>query len=160
MLIKRRPPKCTGFVENKYRHDQVMITNLYIVSHHLYDRHFIEAFYEHFVHALKKPGVLPHPLWIALSLLNQLLFGFGKCGRWEGIRSCTRWSRISQGWSIGDEQGSQRSVKMVWHDQLARSSLPYCKYGSIDLRGEKIVSNSPIDSPDWQIKDFIHIALA
>ena len=30
MLIKRRPPQFTGFVENKYRHKHVTITNLYI----------------------------------------------------------------------------------------------------------------------------------
>ena len=32
MLIKRRPPQFTGFVENKYRREHVMIINLYIVS--------------------------------------------------------------------------------------------------------------------------------
>ena len=74
MLVKRRPSKCMGFVENKYRHENVMITT------------FIKAFYEPFAHALKKPGVLPHPLWNALSLLNQLL---------------------SQGWSIGIPKASQ-----------------------------------------------------
>ena len=42
MLIKRRPPQFNGFVENKYRHEHVIITKLYIVSHILYDRHFYE----------------------------------------------------------------------------------------------------------------------
>ena len=28
MLIKRRPPRFTGFVKNKYRHEPVMIANL------------------------------------------------------------------------------------------------------------------------------------
>ena len=27
MLRKRRPPQFTGFVENRYRHEHVMITN-------------------------------------------------------------------------------------------------------------------------------------
>ena len=31
MLIKRRPPQFTGFVENKYRHEHVMITKLYLL---------------------------------------------------------------------------------------------------------------------------------
>ena len=31
MLIKR-PPQFTSFVENKFRHEHVMIMNLYIVS--------------------------------------------------------------------------------------------------------------------------------
>ena len=31
MLIKRRPSQFTGFVENKYRREHVMITNVYIV---------------------------------------------------------------------------------------------------------------------------------
>ena len=39
MLIKRRPSQFTGFVENKYKLEHVMIINLYIVSHILYDRH-------------------------------------------------------------------------------------------------------------------------
>ena len=37
---------------------------------------------------------------------------------------------------------------MVWDDQLANSSLPYCKYGSIDLLEMKIVSNSLIELQD------------
>ena len=51
MLIKRRPAQFTSFVENKYRHEHVMIINLYIVSHILYDRHLLHAFYEAFAHA-------------------------------------------------------------------------------------------------------------
>ena len=51
MLIKRSPPQFTGFVENKYRHEHVMITKLYIVSHILYDRHFMNTLYEPFAHA-------------------------------------------------------------------------------------------------------------
>ena len=48
----------------------------------------------------------------------------------------------------------------VWHDQLANSSLPYCRYAGIVLLEEKLVSNSPIDWQDMFVKDFIHIALA
>ena len=43
MLIKRRPSEFTDFVENKYRHEHVMIVNLHIVSHILYDRHLYEC---------------------------------------------------------------------------------------------------------------------
>ena len=39
---KRRPPQLTGFVENKYRHEHVMIIKLYNVSHILYDNHLYE----------------------------------------------------------------------------------------------------------------------
>ena len=42
MLKKRRPTQFTGFVENKNRHEHVMITKLYIVSHILYDHHLYE----------------------------------------------------------------------------------------------------------------------
>ena len=60
----------------------------------------------------------------------------------------------------GGGSGSRRPVKMVWHDQLANSSLPCCKYGSIDLLEKKIVSNSLIELQDIWVKDFINIALA
>ena len=43
MLLKRRPPKFNRFVENKSRHEHVMITNLYIVSHILYDCHLYNS---------------------------------------------------------------------------------------------------------------------
>ena len=45
MLIKRRPPQFIGFVENKYRHEHVMITKLYIVSNILYDHYLYEYMY-------------------------------------------------------------------------------------------------------------------
>ena len=44
-MLKKRPPQFTGFVEDIYRHEHVMITNLYIVSHILYDATFINAFF-------------------------------------------------------------------------------------------------------------------
>ena len=52
MLIKRRPAtQLKGFVENKYRHEHVMITKLYIVSYIFITTTFMNAFFESFVHA-------------------------------------------------------------------------------------------------------------
>ena len=53
-----------------------------------------------------------------------------------------------------DPKGQSR-----WYD-MTSSSLPFCKYGSIDLLKEKLVSDSLIDSLDWWENDFIRIALA
>ena len=41
-MLMKRSPQFTGFVENKYRHEHIMITKLYSVSHILYDRHLYE----------------------------------------------------------------------------------------------------------------------
>ena len=49
---------------------------------------------------------------------------------------------------------------IVWHDQLANSSLPYCRYAGIVLLEEKIDFNSPTARQDMFVKDFIHIELA
>ena len=121
---------------------------------------FMNTFYEPFVHALKKPGVVPHPhsLWNALALLNQLVFLIRKCGSWEGIRSCTTQPRLSQGWSIEGGWGPGRPVK--GYDQLANRCLPYCRYAGIVLLEENIVSNSLIDLQDLLVKALINIALA
>ena len=52
MLIKRRPAQFSCFVEKKYRHEHVMITNLYFVSHiSCMTAIFINAFYELFADA-------------------------------------------------------------------------------------------------------------
>ena len=74
---------------------------------------FMNAFYEAFVYALKKPWVISHPSWNTLLLLNQLVFKFGKCGSLERKRSCMHWPRISQGWPIEDGSGPGRPVKGV-----------------------------------------------
>ena len=94
----------------------------------------------------------------AETLFNHLVFKFGKCGSWEGIRTCTRHSRIYHGCLIGDGPG--KPVKGVWHCQLANHALPYCRYNGIVLLKEKIVSNSLTDLQDMWVKDFIPIALA
>ena len=62
MLIKRRPPQLTGFFENKYRHEHVMIINLYIVSHNLYDRHLYECILRGFYACLKEACYFTPPL--------------------------------------------------------------------------------------------------
>ena len=43
MLMERRPPQVSDFVEKKYGHEPIMITNLYIVSPILYDRHIYQC---------------------------------------------------------------------------------------------------------------------
>ena len=40
---KKKAAQFTGFVENIYRHEHVMITKLYIVSHILFNRHLYEC---------------------------------------------------------------------------------------------------------------------
>ena len=102
-------------------------------------------------------GLYPIPSWKTFPLINQLVFKFGKCGSWEGIQSCTCRPRESQGWPIGDGSGPRRPVKGVWHDQLANSSLPYCRYAGIVLLEEKIVSSSLINLKTW-VRDFLYIA--
>ena len=161
MLIKRRPPQFTSFVENKYRHEHVMIINLYIVSNILYDRHPYECILWGFLCMLKRSQWLyPVPSWNTLPLLNQLVFKFRKCGSWEGIRSCISRPRISQGWPIVDGSGLVRPVKGVGHNQLTNSSLPYCRYAGIVLLEEKIASNRLINFQDMWVEDFIYIVLA
>ena len=154
MPIKRRPPQFTDFVNNKYRHEHVMITNLYIVSHTLYGCLLYECVVWAFCTCLKE--LYPTPLWNTFSLFNQLVFKFGNCGSLEGIQTCTCRPRISQGWLIEDGSGPGMPAKEVWYDQLANSSSPYC----IVLLENKIVSNSLIDLQNMLLKDFIHIALA
>ena len=103
-------------------------------------------------------GLYPTLSWKTLPLINQLVFKFGKCGSLEGIQSCIRLPRKSQGWLIRDGPGPRRPVKEVGHDQLANSSLPYCRYAGIVLLEEKIVSSSLINLQDMWVKDFIYIA--
>ena len=67
-------------------------------------------------------GFLPHPSWNYSPLFNQLVFKFGKCGRWEGIRPCIRTPRISQGWPIGDGLGPGRPVK--GYDMTGLQTVP------------------------------------
>ena len=62
MLIKGRPPQFTDFVENKYRHEHVMIINLYTVSHILYDRHLYECILWGFCACLKEAWGCTPPL--------------------------------------------------------------------------------------------------
>ena len=97
--------------------------------------------YDHKLIYIKSYLVWPPPLWIySMSLLrllkrslvctpptpcgmhchpslafNQLVFQFGNCGGWEGIRSCTHQPKLSKGWSIGDCSGPGRqSMGMTW----------------------------------------------
>ena len=81
VLIKRRPSRFTGNVENKYRHEHVMITDLYIVKSCMTVT-FINAFNDPFIVLRISLGIhsyptLPPPLWNALPFFNQLAFRFG-----------------------------------------------------------------------------------
>ena len=51
---KKKATHCTCFVENKYRHEHVMITKLYIISHILYNRHYCECILSGFCACLKE----------------------------------------------------------------------------------------------------------
>ena len=113
MLIKEGHPNSTAFFENKYKLEHLMIITLLLYVISCMTDTFMNAFYEALANALKKPGVVPHPSWNTLPLFNQLEFIFGKCGSWEGIRVCTRLTRISKGWPSGDGSGPGRSVKGV-----------------------------------------------
>ena len=70
MLIKRRPPKFTIFVENKYRHEHVMIINLYIVSHILYDRYLYECILRGFCACLKEAWGCTPPLLEYIAIVQ------------------------------------------------------------------------------------------
>ena len=59
---KKAAPKFTDLFENKYRHEHVMITNICIVSHILYDRHLYESILCAFSACLKEVwGCTPPP---------------------------------------------------------------------------------------------------
>ena len=49
-------------MENKYRHEHVMIINLYIVSNILYDRHLYECILSGFCACLKEASDCTPPL--------------------------------------------------------------------------------------------------
>ena len=95
-----------------------------------------------------------------IAIVQQLVFEVGKYVSFEGVRSCIRRPRISQGWPTGDGSGPVRPVKWVIYAKPATSSLPYCRYAGIVLLNEKVVSNSLINLQDMWAKDFIYIALA
>ena len=65
---------------------------------------FVNAFYELFAHALKKPGSEPPPPYGKQGYCST-----SKCSNSgnvaAGILSCTRWPRISQWWLAGDGPG-------------------------------------------------------
>ena len=114
MLIKRRPPQFSGFIENECRHEHALLINLLIVSHILYDHHLMNAFCEASAHAQNKPGVVPHPSWNALALFNYPVLKLKKCDRWVAIQPCICQPRRSQGWSIRDWLGPERPFKGVY----------------------------------------------
>ena len=86
---------------------------------------FMNAFYEPFAHAQKKPLVVPTP-----HLVECIAFSvpIRKFGGWEGIRLCIHQARLSQGCSIRDRLGPGRLVKGYDMACLQTCSLPYCRY--------------------------------
>ena len=96
ILIKRRQSQFNQLCWKKYRHEHVMITNAYIVSHILYECQFYECITWAFCACRKEVcGCTPTTLWNALPLFNQLVFQFGKYSSLEGIPPCTHQPRIS-----------------------------------------------------------------
>ena len=95
-----------------------------------------------------------------LTLFNQLVFEFRKCGSLKWIRSCIRRPRISQGWPIGDGLRPGRPVK--GYDKASLQTVPCHIAGMLALScwKKKNVSNSLINFQDMWVKDFMHIALA
>ena len=148
MLIKQRPPQFTGFVEFKHRHGHVLITNLYIVSHSVYDRSL--------------PLCIP---WALCACSKEAWVSHTPCEMrchcstsWRsysgyyvvavmGYKSCAWQSGISDRWSVEGGSGSGRTDKVVWNVQLA--GIWHCVAGI----------NSPIDWQNMWVKDFIYIAL-
>ena len=85
MLIKRRPSPFTDCVENKNRHEYVMIINLYIVSHILHDRHLYKCILWGFCACLKEARGCTPTLVEYLAIVQPVVFKFGKYGNWEVI---------------------------------------------------------------------------
>ena len=108
----------------------ILIINLYIVSHILYGRNLYEFILWGLCVCLKETGgsQYPHHLVEYIAIVQPASVQIQKCGSWEGIWSCIRQPRISQRWPIGYGLGLRRPAKGVWHDQLENSSLSYCRY--------------------------------
>ena len=153
---KMRPSQFTGFVENKYRHDHVMIINLYILSPIFYDRHLWA-----FCACLKEAWVVRHPRLVeCIATVQPASFPIREMWRLGRDTIMYPPDQIIQGvvdWLLFR---TRKASQGVWHDQLSNSSLPYCRYVAIVLREEKIVSNSLTDWQDTWVKAFIHIACA
>ena len=60
------------------------------------------------LHVLERSlGLYPTPSWNTLPLFNQIVFKFGKCGSYEGIRPSINRPIISQRWLMGDGDGGE-----------------------------------------------------
>ena len=127
---KKRPPQFISFFENKYTHEHVMIINLYIANHILYEC-ILWGFYA----CLKEAWDFIPPLVKFIAIVQP-----ASVQMWQIEREKTiyRQPRISQGWPIGDGLGPGRPVKGVWLNQLANSTLPWCRYTGIVLMEDKM----------------------
>ena len=137
-----------------------MITNVYIVSH-LYGRHFYQCILWAFCACLEEAWVYicaPTPCGIRCHCSTSWCSFWGNVGAWKGYKSCTRWFRISQWWLIANGWGFGWPVKRVWHNQLANSSLSYCRYGGILLLEGCFQQSGRLARHVGE--DLIHIALA
>ena len=104
MLIKRGPSKFTSFVENEYRHEHVMITNLYILSHILHDCHL---YHINLLRILWRSLSIhlyshPHPCGTRHHCSTSRRSDSGNVAAGKEYMPCTRLSRISQRWAVGD----------------------------------------------------------
>ena len=112
MLIKRRPPQLTGFVENKYRHEHVMITNLYILSHILYDRHLYECILLAFCACLKEAWGCTHLRLVECTVtLQPASFPIWEMWRLGSDTIMYPPVQVIHDWSIRDCLGPGRPVK-------------------------------------------------
>ena len=121
----------------------------------------MNAFYEPFAHALKKPGVVPHPpLMKCIAIVQPASFRIRETWRRGKDTIMNPPTKIIPGVVDLRWIRTLKASQGVWHDQLSNSSLSYCRYAGIVLLEEKIVSNSLINWQDMWIGAFINITLA
>ena len=118
-----------------------MISNVYIVSHILFYHHLYRCILSvSLLHMLRSLGIHlyppPPPIGMRCHCSASWHSNSGNVAAGKGYKSCTHLSGISKKWLIGD--GS----KGVWHDQLANSSLPYCRYVCIVLLENNVLQQS------------------
>ena len=117
MLIKRRPSQFTGFVENKYRHEHIMIINLYILSQILYDRNLYECILWGFCACLKEAwgcnptsrGIHYHCSTSQCSNLGNVAAGKG----YDHVIACLEYPRGGQMEMDRDPEGHSRGDDMT-----------------------------------------------
>ena len=105
--------KATNFVENKYRRQHVMITNIYIVSHILYDCHHYECILCAFCACLKEAwGCTPLVECIVIfqpaSVRIQEMWQLGR--EYNHVPTGLEYTKGGQSGMDWDPQGQSRVV--------------------------------------------------